>query len=446
MVINMAINRKLGQLEETMEILNQRAKTWNLVTISRIQGNLQETVIRQSLDILQYRHPALNSHIINSKNSYYFQSIDTGKLPLQIVNIGESQEWEAVVNAEMNQVIDSSKYLLRVVLVKILNQRNINYLITTTHHAITDGLSSIKLHSEILTYCQRITEGKSIPVATTLAALPPIEKLLPAWTNSFKGKIGRIYLLLNIAFQKYWNQLKTLRVEKYVPISQRHCEIIHRQLNQESTQQFIQQCRQENTTVQSALCAALMLTVSKQLTKSHEDNIRVSCLSYLDLRRHLQPEISQENMTVLAASLMGFYRITNNICFWELARKVKQTLNKKINQGEIFQMILIAKQLINFSLLFPNQVSATVSISNVGKINIPHSYGQLELEEISFVGSHALYAGMFIVHAATFQEKMTLNFVFSQPSLHRETMEKIVDNCINYIMKFSPNCLIPGVT
>jgi NRPS condensation-like uncharacterized protein len=446
MVINMAINRKLGQLEETMEILNQRAKTWNLVTISRIQGNLQEIVLRQSLDILQYRHPALNSHIINSKNSYYFQSIDTGKLPLQIVNIGESQEWEAVVNAEMNQVIDSSKYLLRVVLVKILNQRNINYLITTTHHAITDGLSSIKLHSEILTYCQRITEGKSIPVATTLAALPPIEKLLPAWTNSFKGKIGRIYLLLNIAFQKYWNQLKTLRVEKYVPISQRHCEIIHRQLNQESTQQFIQQCRQENTTVQSALCAALMLTVSKQLTKSHEDNIRVSCLSYLDLRRHLQPEISQENMTVLAASLMGFYRITNNICFWELARKVKQTLNKKINQGEIFQMILIAKQLINFSLLFPNQVSATVSISNVGKINIPHSYGQLELEEISFVGSHALYAGMFIVHAATFQEKMTLNFVFSQPSLHRETMEKIVDNCINYIMKFSPNCLIPGVT
>ena len=442
----MAINRKLGQLEETMEILNQRAKTWNLVTISRIQGNLQETVLRQSLDILQYRHPALNSHIINSKNSYYFQSIDTGKLPLQIVNIGESQEWEAVVNAEMNQVIDSSKYLLRVVLVKILSQRNINYLITTTHHAITDGLSSIKLHSEILTYCQRITEGKSIPVATTLAALPPIEKLLPTWTNSFKGKIGRIYLLLNIAFQKYWNQLKTLRVEKYVPISQRHCEIIHRQLNQESTQQFIQQCRQENTTVQSALCAALMLTVSKQLTKSHEDNIRVSCLSYLDLRRHLQPEISQENMTVLAASLMGFYRITNNICFWELARKVKQTLNKKINQGEIFQMILIAKQLINFSLLFPNQVSATVSISNVGKINIPHSYGQLELEEISFVGSHALYAGMFIVHAATFQEKMTLNFVFSQPSLHRETMEKIVDNCINYIMKFSPNCLIPGVT
>ena len=442
----MAINRKLGQLEETMEILNQRAKTWNVVTISRIQGNIQETVLRQSLDIIQYRHPVLNAHIINSRNSYYYQSKGTGKLPLQVVNIRESQEWEAIVNAEMNQVIDSSKYLLRVVLVKILNQQNISYLITTTHHAITDGLSSIQLHSEILTYCQKITAGKSIPAVTTLEPLPPIEKLLPPWTNSFKGKLGRIALLLNLALQKYWNQPKTLGVEKYVPISQRRCEIIHRQLSEESTQQFIQQCRQENTTVQSALCAALMLTVSKQLTKSHEDNIRVSCLSYLDLRRHLQPEVSQENMTVLAASIMGFYRITNNISFWELARKIKHTLNKKISQGEIFQMIFLAKQLINFSLLFPNQVSATVSVSNVGKVNIPHTYGELELEEISFVGSHALYAGMFIVHAATFQEKMTLNFVFSQPALNRQTMEKLVDNCIDYIMNISSHYLIPGGT
>ena len=440
----MAINRKLGQLEQTMEILNKRAKTWNLVTISRIQGNIQETVLRQSLNIIQYRHPTLNSHIINSDNSYYFQSAGTGKLPVRVVNIVEIQEWEAVVNAEINQVIDSSKYLLRVVLVKVLNQPNINYLITTTHHAITDGLSSIQLHSEILTYCQEITEGKSIPAVNTLEHIPPIEKLLPAWTNSFKNKLSRIALLLNIALQKYLNPPKTLKVENYVPISQRRCEIIHRQLSEESTQKFIQKCRQENTTVQSALCAALMLTVCKQITQSYEDHIKLSCLSYIDLRKRLEPRINAENMTVLATSLMGFYRIKNNISIWELARKIKNDLNKKINQGEIFNMIFLAKHLINFALLFPNQVSATISVSNVGKVNIPRVYGELELEEISFVGSHALYAGMFIVHAATFQEKMTLNFVFSQPAINRQTMEKIVDNCISYMMKISSHCLIIG--
>jgi len=439
-----AINRKLGQLEQTMEILNQRAKTWNLVTISRIQGNIQATVLRQSLDIIQYRHPALNSHIINSENSYYFQSAGTGKLPVRVVNLVEIQEWEAVVNAEINQVIDSSKYLLRVVLVKVLNQPNINYLITTTHHAITDGLSSIQLHSEILTYCQKITEDKSIPVVNTLENIPPIEKLLPSWTNSFKNKLSRIALLLNIALQKYLNPPETLKVEKYVPICQRRCEIIYRQLNQETTEEFIQQCRQENTTVQSALCAALMLTVCKQLTKSYEDHIKVSCLSYIDLRKRLEPRINAENMAVLATSLMGFYRVKNNISIWELARKIKNDLNQKINQGEIFNMIFLAKHLINFALLFPNQVSATISVSNVGKVNIPRVYGELELEEISFVGSHALYAGMFIVHAATFQEKMTLNFVFSQPAINRQTMERIVDDCISDMIKISSHSSIIG--
>ncbi|MTJ09501.1 MULTISPECIES: condensation domain-containing protein [unclassified Anabaena] len=442
----MAVNRKLGHIEQTMEILNHRAKTWNLVTISRIKGTIEDTVLKQSLEMIQSRHPALNYHIINFRNSYYFQSAGTGKLPFQLVNIVDIHEWEEVVNAEMNQVIDSSKYLMRVVLVKVENQENINYLITTTHHAITDGLSSIQLHSEILTYCHKITAGESIKAVTKLEALPPIEKLLPAWTNSFQGKIGRIYLLLKIAFKKYWNQPKTLPVEKYVPISQRRCEIIHRQLNQKSTQQFIQQCKQENTTVQSALCAALLLTVSRQLIKSTENNIQVSCLSYLDLRRRLQPAISEENMTVLAGSLMGFYKITNNISIWELARQVQDTLTRQIKQGEIFQMISLAKQLIDFSLLFPNQVSATVSVSNVGKVKIPHQYGELEIEEISFAGSHALSAGMFIVHAATFQEKMNLNFVFSQPSLQRKTMENIVDHCISYIREISFPYLITGGT
>jgi NRPS condensation-like uncharacterized protein len=330
------------------------------------------------------------------------------------------------------------------VLVKVLNQPNINYLITTTHHAITDGLSSIQLHSEILTYCQKITEDKSIPVVNTLENIPPIEKLLPSWTNSFKNKLSRIALLLNIALQKYLNPPETLKVEKYVPICQRRCEIIHRQLNQETTEEFIQQCRQENTTVQSALCAALMLTVCKQLTKSYEDHIKVSCLSYIDLRKRLEPRINAENMAVLATSLMGFYRIKNNISIWELARKIKNDLNQKINQGEIFNMIFLAKHLINFALLFPNQVSATISVSNVGKVNIPRVYGELELEEISFVGSHALYAGMFIVHAATFQEKMTLNFVFSQPAINRQTMERIVDDCISDMIKISSHSSIIG--
>jgi hypothetical protein len=100
-------------------------------------------------------------------------------------------------------------------------------------------------------------------------------------------------------------------------------------------------------------------------------------------------------------------------------------------------MILIAKDLINICLLFPQQVAATVSVSSLGKVNIPKAYGELELEEISFAGSHALYAGMFILHAATFQERMLLNFVFSQAGISRKTMKYLVDKTIDNILNIS---------
>nr|WP_322743327.1 condensation domain-containing protein [Sphaerospermopsis aphanizomenoides] len=437
--MTMPDNRELSSLEATMEILNRRAKTWNLVTISRINGNLQEAVIRQALDIIQYRHPSLNSRIIHSQNRFYFQPIGTEKIPLQtVINLDEEQ-WQEVVNQEMNQVIDSSKCLMRVVIVTIKDKPKINYLISTLHHAISDGLSSIQLHSEIFTYYQKLTSGDTIQEVTTLEQLPPIEKLLPKYTQGWRGNTSRFLLLLKIGWQKFWKQPKTLNFEKYVPIYQRNCAIIHKQIFADATENFIAQCKLENTTVNSALCALLMLTVARKIIKPNQKSVCMNCLSYLDLRRRLQPAINKENLAVLATSLMGFHTINKNTSFWELAREVKQNLESGIKHGDIFNMVLLAKYLTKFCFIFPQQVAATVSVSNIGKVNIPKSYGELELEEISFAGSHSLYAGMFVIHVATFQGKMLLNFVFSQPSISRETMEDMVNQVVCYILNLSSN-------
>ena len=437
-------DRNLGCTEQAMEKLNSRAKTWNIVTISRIKGPLRAEILRQALDMIQLRHPQLNSRIVRSRKRLCFQTQGTAKIPLRIVETIASEQWQEVVQEEMNQAIDSSKCLMRAVLVHIQSNSLENYLITTGHHAVGDGLSSIHLHSEILTYCQQIVSGNRINPVPSLPALPPVEELLPTWTQKLTGKISSTIFLLQLGLQKIWHRPQTLGFEKYVPITQRRCDIVHRQLNQELTQQLINCCRQENTTVNSALCAAMMFVIASQITKNHGKDIRVNCLSYLDLRRYLEPRISDEQMTVLASSIMGFYTIQKNTSFWELTREVKQKFEASIKGGDMFKMVLLAKHLINFSLTYPKEVAATVSVSNAGRVNIPHIYGKLELEEISFVGSHALYAGMFITHASTFQGRMLLNFVFSEPSISRQRMETIVNQVISYIshvcnFKVEPN-------
>jgi len=430
----MIANRKLGRVEQAMEILNRCAKTWNVVTISRIKGPLSEEILKQALDLIQHRHPRLNSRIVGSLNNLRFQTEGTAKIALRVVNLDNCQ-WQEVVHEELNEEIDSSKNLLRAVLVHTLSEDHVSYLITTVHHGVSDALSCVRLHSEILEYCHKIVSGDLMNSVASLNALPPIEELLPIWTKGFSGRISGVLLFLRLGFQKIWNRPQTLGFEKYAPIAKRRCGIIHRQLDPELTQQLINRCRQENTTVQSALCAALLFTVAGKIAKGQRKDVRVSCLSYFDLRKRLEPAITDEHMGVLASSILGFHTIHINTSFWELARDVKQHLEAVTKHSDIFKMILMSKEFIKFFLAVPNEVSATVSVSNIGKVNIPKVYGSFELEEISYAGSNSLYAGIFATNASTFQGKMLLNFVFSQPSISQDTMETLVNNVVSCIIE-----------
>ncbi len=426
-------NRKLGQLEQVMEKLNSRAKTWNIVTISRIKGPLNAEILRQALDIIQLRHPRLNSRIIYARNSLRFQTEGTTKIPLRVVKTFDDEQWQEIVREEMNQEIDSSKCLMRAVLVHIQSESHVNYLITTGHHAIGDGLSSIQLHSEILTYCQQIVAGELRNSVVSLFPLPPIEELLPPETKGLKGKILSTLFFLQIALQKLFNPPATLGFEKYAPIGKRRCDIVHRQLDPEITQQLVYRCRQENTTVNSALSAAMMFAVASKIKKGNRQKIQMNCLTAIDLRKRLRTQINEHQMAVLVSSMIGFYTIKTNTSFWELAREVKQNIETSIQRGDIFKMILVSRHLINFCFASPKQLAGTVLLSNVGKVNIPKNYGEFELEEISFTSSQSLYAGMLTSHTATFRGKMMLNFVFSEPSISRDTMEELVNNCMLYI-------------
>ena len=65
--------RELSPLEQAMEVLNRRASSPNVITICRITGPLSEQIIRQALDLIQCRHPRLNSRIVGSLDSIRFE-------------------------------------------------------------------------------------------------------------------------------------------------------------------------------------------------------------------------------------------------------------------------------------------------------------------------------------------------------------------------------------
>jgi NRPS condensation-like uncharacterized protein len=429
----MSDDRKLGAVEEAMELLNQQANTWNVVTISRIKSSLQsplkEDILRQAIQRAQQRHPRLRSQIIDSLNCPHFKTNENLKVPLRII---WKRSWQEVVQEELNIKIDVENSLLRVVLVYDFYEPDIAYLITTIHHAISDALSCVQLHAEILGYCAEAVSGKPRNSVASLSPLPPVEELLPSWAKGLKGTIKRAHLLTRLGFQEIWQRPETLGFEEDVPLSKRRCGLIHRRINEQLSRKFVNRCREENTTVHGALCAALMFTVARQVTAGKERKVHLSCQSYLDLRKQLSYFIKDDQMAVLASAIRTAHTISSHTSFWELAREVKHRLNH-IKQSDIFSALLMTKSFMKLFLARPQQVLASVSVSNIGRVSIPETYGPFEIEEISFLGSNSLFGGILAVNISSFRERMFLNFSFSEPSLSRETMETLVECILGYL-------------
>jgi hypothetical protein len=420
-------NRQLSSFELGMELFNQSAATWIVVFISRIKGTLNEEIVRQALDIAQRRHPRLQSHLVGSLKNLRFETESTQKIPLRIVN---TEQWQDVVLEELNQPIDSRQGFMRAVLVRSTTENNINYLITPIHHVIVDGLSGIRLHQELLTYMQKITAGEPINQVFCLPALPPVETLFPDSTRRFKGAVKKLSFLLKHLFKGLWFRPQTLGFEKCVPIKSRRCGFIHRQLDKTLTQQLIKRCQQNNTTVQAALCAAMLFTAAKKI--SVKKKIHLACGTAVNLRNRLNPTLSHENLGAVASVLLSFHTLHKNTSFWTLAREVKQQLKVGLENNDIFCLPFIFKTLVKFTLAqLSRALGMAVGVTNVGKINIPKVYGAYELEFICFAPSMVAFEGNLSATVTTFEEQMLINFMFSEPSISRETAELLTNEVVS---------------
>jgi NRPS condensation-like uncharacterized protein len=427
-------NRALSVTEQGMELLNRQNGSLNIVTITRIKGEIRKEILRQALDAIQSIHPLLNSRIVGTLDHLEFTNQGTGKIPLCVVSQGINDNWQDVVTEELNKTIDSSQVLLRCVLIYKQSEINTSYLITTVHHAISDGLSCISLQSEILKCYQIIASGDSIDIDCG-SAIPPLEELLPKWMKGKKGIDKGKWFLLKMKLQMLLHKPETLESEETVPIESRSCGMSHRFLEKELTQKLIELCRQEKTTVQGALCAAMLLTVANKISREKPRSIKVSCRSYVDLRRRLEPPIKQKNMGFSASFLTSFHQIKPQMSFWDLSRDITNNIELGLKRKDFFKPLMMFRKILEYYIDNPDELVLTISVTNIGRVNISEVYGDLEIEEISFLLSNAIFGKMFTVATATFQEKMLLNFIASKPSLSQETIEMLATGVINCLIE-----------
>lgn len=435
----MKLIRILSPVEEGFEAFNQIASSLNVVTLSKVKGSISKEALEQALKIVEKRHPQLQCRIDGPTGMLGFSKKVETSCPLQIVDATDNETWQEVTLNELNQSLNSSQSLWRITLIDHPDH-DVSHLITTTHHAISDGLSTISLHSEILNYCGAIQGGIALPAhISTLPFLPSPEAMFPNRFKGYRGKASGILWLLRTALKQLHFRPKTLSFEKLVPVEERTCNVIYRQMEPVLTKTLLRQCRAEKTTVQGALCAAMLLAVANKIQKMEAKNVSLTCRSFVDLRRRLSPIVGNENLGSLASAVATFHTITDNPDFWQLARDVRQAIEQSLDRGEMFSIMTLFKELFNDLLVEPNKspltnkAPLTVEVSNVGKLDIPVTYGPLELEEIRFMPSQGIFGGEFFATVATFRYRMMFSFAFSEPSISRATVEDLIDDTFSYL-------------
>ncbi|WP_224410245.1 phthiocerol/phthiodiolone dimycocerosyl transferase family protein [Oscillatoria salina] len=426
-------NRKLVSIEQGMEILNQVASSFNIVTISRIKGFFSGEILRQALDLLQSRHERLNYHIVGSSDNLSFEKEGTQTIPLRVVEKLHERDWQEIVYSEQNEKIASSQCLMRVVLVLDREEKEISHLITTIHHAIADGFSNIYLHQEILTYCDKISCGEEILSVSRLPALPPVTELI-AKSSELPDKLRSLLLILQLQWKRIWYRPQSLEIEKSVAFESRRSQVIFAELDAQITEKLVAICRKEKTSVQGALCAAMLLAVARKINIKNKSSAYFTCQSYVDLRDRLQPPLSKEHLAALIAPATTFHLLKPETSFWHLAREVKENLEKQIQRGDIFLIMPVLRQMVEFFLAHPQEVPVSIGVSNLGRLNISQNYRLFELEAIRFLPAQAAYSGIFTATVNTFAGKMLLNFPYSEPSLSHETMETIVNSTLSILV------------
>ncbi|BAY99849.1 hypothetical protein NIES37_38320 [Tolypothrix tenuis PCC 7101] len=411
--------RQLG-IEERIFWLHDQAIPLHFTMAAKVIGELQVDSLQQALAWVQQRHPLLGVRIVLDSLGNPWFTEDSATIPLRVVQRQSEQQWQQEVEQELAHPFNWNQApLIRIVLV---HAADCSELIITCHHAIADGMSVVYLLRDIL---QAVgipgSQQQILPERPAYEYLTPIaHKIKPPTKDS---------------------QLELVNPSQTIPPAKSlHFRLLTWSLSPEETATVILRCRQAQTSVHAAICAAFLLAIAQSHHSQNDTEaqsleqkqpVTLNCLTAINIRQFLTPPI-QEDFGYYFTSNISAHTITPNLSLWDLAHVIKAQLNQKMSPDQIFAHLPEAQAFItsNPSIdtikdIFQELYRYDVLVSNLGKLHIPTQYGHLQLAAI-YGPSGAIHVakGRFI-GVATLGDQMFFNLLYPDSNISLTEIEHL---------------------
>jgi len=412
------IRRNLMMVERIMYVDPETPV--NCVFTAKIKGNIPEENFKPALEKIQQKHPLLRTRIDNTSEKYPFfiEEKDIESIPLRIVERKTDDDWLKESETEWFRLFkDEKKPLAQLVWIK---GQEVSEILWVLPHCICDGTSLVTMMTELLALLDDpALELQPYEVFSSVDDFLPLD-----FDMKRKKRKARFYLMMGRLFFLMQRKSKTRNLgSNYV---------VHWKLNADTTAQITAKSKAHGVSVHALLCSSFMQAFQDIQGKYAKGKV----ISPVDVR-HFIPEIRQDHVFAFAPTVelslkKGRPDLLDN------ARQIKKDLTEKIGKMEARELLWMGEQMHPVvermvSMLKSSKGGHDVTLSNMGRINIPGDYKNFKVETIISPTVAFPWLNSNTLVATTYNQQMDFTFMSNEQFLPKEEAVKIKNKAIELL-------------
>jgi hypothetical protein len=418
------LKRELGTLERALWIADEHAP-FHIVSVLHLESAPPPHILKQSLQILQNRHPFLRSRLLYEKGTYYIARLVEPALPFYFFPRWNADHWVYIAEVELGKRIDAlTGPLFRCTyLYSEADQRG--DIILSFFHSVVDASSVSQFLHELLSVCASFMDQKTVSLYE-LPPTPPAESRFPPAFRGFPLTLHQVRYAIQQMIDELVYQMQT-RGKRIPPVHDHssHGHILSIQLAEGLIESLTRRTRKEGLTLNSVLNAAMLLAVNRHLYAGRQVPMRT--FLFASLRPYVQPPLGDEDLACYISLLRYTVMVSGGVEFWPLARHLHWKIDSSLKSGDKFVAATLAEHLMKRVTGFKPFRIASTALNYNGVVPVQSVYGSIRVMGLhGFVSFYDLGPELF-AEAQIFNSQLFWDFMYLEADMSREEARAIVE-------------------
>lgn len=419
-----------------------------VVMTARVQGEISAEILRNAIEQVRHRHFLLGTRVeFNTDQTADLVRANFREFPLDIIQAENDRRWQDLVKKYLATPFRlESGPLARFALVA---GETSSHLIISAHHVICDGISLGYLLRDILTVCgSPLKKLDTLPVPPRVTQETAITPLRIFWLRRWIiSKVWQTWDKKNIRFDA---AMRDSMLERYFATNNQ-IQLHIGELTVSETDRLVARCRSEGVTVNSALWGAVLAAQYQFLTPK---KIHSTVGLARSLRPLLRPKV-KDSFGFFAASMTFHLAYEPNLSFWHMVRKAHTRIYKRLKKENPFQQLIL--EIVHPGLVdslyfqkygFINEYLSQkmlklahwenefygCAITNVGRLDIPNTYGALSVDAIF---GPVVYSDVNekTIGAATVAGRLTLSMTTDGNRIQSAPASQVLEESLEHLRR-----------